>query len=507
MKDNENPKQFSNTIDISKANQINDVSPRLDHLTTENRELLALIQKYNQDKLHNPERIEPFVVFFRRCRVRILLVVDGLDFSLEAFGLRVFVDTLHTIPGSYVRFEITLAHLFNATDAQMMTEVSWISRRIKRFKFDDSSHFTPTMYDQVWLFGIATSYLDKGISMRGNNPLNQPYPGNRLGNAELQALRNFMNGGGGLFATGDHGYLGSCLSGSVLRARSMRLWADTSSDQAANEVSMDERRRNDTNRIGSSAGSQFDDQSDDIPQEIQPTMFYLRSDIWDYSFPHPLLCGRRGEIRIMPDHPHEGECVALNKDDFNEYPAGISGYPRPEPIVIAKSTVRAGNTASVPDGKKSKKPTQPHVFGSICTYDGHHAGVGRVVTDSTWHHFVNINLIGDKFLPEDEPKNHGFLYSTTGQVHFENIKNYYRNIAVWLSRPSLLKCMQDRILFGLVYNHRVIEAVTTKREIPISLVGVSSLYKIGRHARDVLDSVRRKMPITKNCFGFDNRGC
>ena len=28
------------------------------------------------------------------------------------------------------------------------------------------------------------------------------------------------------------------------------------------------------------------------------------------------------------------------------------------------------------------------------TYDGHRADVGRVVCDSTWHHFVNVNLTG-----------------------------------------------------------------------------------------------------------------
>jgi len=386
------------------------------------------------------------------------------------------------MPGSFVRFEITLAHINAGIDDDRMmgglAPVPWISRRIKGFKFDDSSHFTPTMYDQVWLFGFATSYS------RGTNPAGQPYPDNRLGDAELQALRDFMNGGGGLFATGDHGYLGVCLSGSVLRARSMRLWGDTSPNQAINEVSMDERRRNDTNRIGPSADSQFNDQSDDVPQDIQPKMYYAWSGLWRYSFPHPLLCGRKGVIRILPDHPHEGQCVEPNNPDINEYPSGISGFPRPLPQVIATSTVLAGMIAGTPG--RSKAPTEPHTFGAICAYDGHRAGVGRVVTDATWHHFVNVNLTGDRDVSPGDAKRDGFPFSTSGQTHYENIKTYYRNIAVWLSRPALLRCMRWRILFGLTYNHRVLEAVMTRTELPLNLADVSIIYQIGRHARDVL---------------------
>ena len=37
-----------------------------------------------------------------------------------------------------------------------------------------------------------------------------------------------MDGGGGLFATGDHGALGKALCGEVPRARSMRRWDDSS---------------------------------------------------------------------------------------------------------------------------------------------------------------------------------------------------------------------------------------------------------------------------------------
>ena len=41
-----------------------------------------------------------------------------------------------------------------------------------------------------------------------------------------------------------------------------------------------------------------------------------------------------------------------------------------------------------------KPPVRPRCFGAISAYDGDPAGVGRIVCDATWHHFVNINLNG-----------------------------------------------------------------------------------------------------------------
>ena len=92
----------------------------------------------------------------------------------------------------------------------------------------------------------------------------------------------------------------------------------------------------------------------------------------------------------------------------------------------------------------------PHSFGGISAYDGHRSGVGRVVTDATWHHFVNINLVGDIGEPEGTVKSLGFLASASGQAHFEEIKTYYRNIATWLARPENISCMNSRLVIKLV---------------------------------------------------------
>jgi hypothetical protein len=454
---------------------------QLSHLTNDNLELLSLMRRRDLDILTNPELFLPIL---RPCRVKVLLVTDGgLDFSMGDFGLRTFVEALRTIPGFYVRFDITVAHINNVSDDAVMAGQPGITRSIKQFKFDDPAHFTPTMYDQVWLFGIATFYS------RGISPSGQPYPNNRLGDTELRALSEFMNGGGGLFATGDHGALGVCLGGAVPRARSMRLWGDTSPDNAINEVSMTGPRRNDTNRPGPSPGSQFNDQSDDVPQVIAPRMYQRWTGFWRYSYPHPLLCGSSGVIRVLPDHPHEGQCVTPTNTNITdtfagftvvEYPQGQNGLPQPLPEVIATSSVLAGTTAG------SKQPTQAHTFGAISAYDGHRAGVGRVVTDATWHHFVNVNLVGDSSAPPGDPKRLGFLASPAGQIHLENIKTYFRNIAVWISRPTSLVCMRRRICWGLLWHYRVMEAVLTRPELSLKNSSLATLFDIGRHARDVL---------------------
>jgi hypothetical protein len=298
-----------------------------------------------------------------------------------------------------------------------------------------------------------------------------------------------MNGKGGLFATGDHGDLGRALCHAIPRARNMRLWQSTSNQFSEDEVSMAGGRRNDTNRRGNDMASDFDDQSDDVPQEIQPKLYSRRRGLFRYTFPHPLLCGPGGMIRVMPDHAHEGECIEPTDVtlDLNftgplgpEYPLGAGGAARPLPEIIATSSVLTGTTSGF------KEPTLAQNFGSICAYDGHRANIGRVVTDATWHHFVNVNLTGDLGAPAGSTKRLGFLASPAGQAHFEQIKAYFRNLAVWLARPERISCMNARLSWSLLWSDRVIESVLSTADIKLAESRVTTFRLIGQHARDVL---------------------
>jgi len=57
----------------------------------------------------------------------------------------------------------------------------------------------------------------------------------------------------------------------------------------------------------------------------------------------------------------------------------------------------------------------------IAVYDGHRAGVGRVATDSTWHHWMDVNI--------DEIK-------AANTVDWQKISRYFQNLAVWLCPPG-----------------------------------------------------------------------
>ncbi|MBB5806143.1 hypothetical protein F4560_005911 [Saccharothrix ecbatanensis] len=439
----------------------------------------------------------------RPCTVKTLLVTDGgLDFGLGDFGLQTFVDILLHDGRSYVRFEITVAHLrTNVTNAAVMLGAPGIARSIKGFMFDDPNHFTPDSFDEVWLFGIETNFHNGTYPNRSGNP--GRFPSTRLGDAELNALTAHMNKGGGIFATGDHGSLGNALCGSVDRVRNMRHWADF----GGGEVSMGTSRRNDSNRVGHDAGSQFSDQSDDVPQVLDLKLYTTYANILKKArYPHPVMCGRTGRIDVFPDHPHEGETrvpsslAGACRDGSPEYPNATDGTGQLSPEIVARGRVPAGNTASSDAGANLKQATVAHSFGVVSTYDGHRCDVGRVVTDSTWHHFVNVNLIGvvegggfDDFpgggggTPGTHLSKHtGFLYSPSGRAALDKIKEYYVNVGVWIAPPDRITCMRSRFWWDLVWSDRLVEATLMEPDATLDRVHLSELFQIGVHARDVL---------------------
>jgi hypothetical protein len=57
----------------------------------------------------------------------------------------------------------------------------------------------------------------------------------------------------------------------------------------------------------------------------------------------------------------------------------------------------------------------------VAAYDGDYVDVGRIVAHSTWHHFVNVNLVG--FRNPD---------GSNGKV-LRRLGEYYKNVALWLS--------------------------------------------------------------------------
>ena len=140
-------------------------------------------------------------------------------------------------------------------------------------------------------------------------------------------------------------------------------------------------------------------------------------------YPHPLLCSTHGPIDVLPDHMHEGEVIepwdlsaslAFGAKSFVEYPTDVHGYQE-KPQIVAWGKVielRPTRARRVPYTGEPDYPANARPFGVVGAYDGHRVGVGRVAVDSTWHHFFDINLIGDPVAAF--PKTQGFRASPEG---------------------------------------------------------------------------------------------
>jgi len=421
--------------------------------------------------------------------VRILIVVDGfIDIGNADFGLGKVIDTLEGEDFySNVRFSIT-----GATRAGTQnTNPSATSKQFRYtgFKFNMPG-FNINDYHQVWFFGFDPgndaspndANIDTIDAMFNPNPLNDP--------AEINILSTWMNANkGGVLAMGDHHYLGASLCSKIPRVRKMRRW--TNADHVPSISGPD---RHDTNQDKTGSGViPFNAQSDDVPQQIEVLKKRYAQNIFTIkAIPHPILCGADGAIDIFPDHPHEGEVLGTLYDTGTggtpvsltgnypgatpEFPGNISGPGKPEPQIIA-----LGHPVNNPrhDKNQISNPLNPsHTnssapFGLVNVYDGEQAGVGRIVTDSTWHHWFNVNLTG--------------LDTAASADKYRKIQNYYTNVAVWLCNEGL----RHSILTTWIWEYVI-------REFdPMHFSRHDSIWRLGLNAKDVLGRT------ASQCTGYE----
>lgn len=450
-------------------------------------------------RIHHP-------IFLRPCSVKILMLVDtGISYNQFYFGLSEVLDTLRANPEWWVNFDVTRAH--RQTDpnrpAPGSAAEALYAPHFENFAFDQPD-FDLDDYDQVWFFGF-----NNGQNVGDDSPGSAPPA---LREAELEILFRWMDRGGGVFATGDHANLGEALCSRIPRVRNMRKWSTGGPDGAPSPIGPD---RHDTLVKGHDYGVTpgvdestqytFDDESDDIPMHIRLRWYvhhHCHSGVhfhrvykhwyWPHLFrrsPHPVLCGKDGPITILPDHPHEGEVVVpqnLNDSPTRgaytapEYPQHL-GHAHP-PEIIAWARVQDDHG---PAPTSFKGPANAKEFGAIGAYDGHCVDVGRVMVDSTWHHWFDVNLTGRMFLFDDTPGNvetgdprklNGFNDTAAGQAALDKIRNYFRNVAIWLSPKDKIRCMACRALWNGL--HRF--------PLQADLDLTTPIWVVGHHAIDVL---------------------
>jgi len=236
----------------------------------------------------------------------------------------------------------------------------------------------------------------------------------------------------------------------------------------------------------------FDNQSDAIPQPIRPRMYAFGGLFWFYEYPHPLLCGPRGPITVLPDHMHEGEVIepwdlsasfTFAGRTFKEYPTNAQGHQE-RPQIVAWGTV-VPETNEATEAAHVGDPNNVAIersFGDIGAYDGHRVAVGRVAVDSTWHHFFDINLIGDPVAPF--PKNEGFKATPDGEKALADIEAYYRNTGMWIARHTTQSRLFGAEAWCALHSQPLNMLVSTRRSYSTEermIIGSLALRNLVRH--------------------------
>lgn len=367
--------------------------------------------------------------------VDILVVVDsGISVDpANDFGIASVIELIRNAKVGCMRFRVDLA-LRNGEVPAVVANPTAHQHKYRGFRFDmmNGANAVIDKYEQIWCFGFSPgnsgNVSDAPITQPGSFPASD---------AELAKLSTWMKDKrGGVFGTGDHHFLGASTCKRIPRLGTMRRW--TNADGVPTQFGM---TRIDTLRPpsaayepgapgGALAMANTPHQGDLTVQPIQWTAW--RRTFWPFRWkkrPHPVLCHPTlGPINVMPDHAHEGWCVEAADVDLNatynfgtgdepEYPDATDGGDKPQPFMIAR-----GSNLGQPPYNFEKNAQEARTGNPmISVYDGHPAGVGRVASDSTWHHWMDVNIDNMRAADNND---------------WKKISRYFINLAVWLSPPG-----------------------------------------------------------------------
>lgn len=293
--------------------------------------------------------------------------------------------------------------------------------------------------DQIWFFGWFQANAGETFDKFLGSNQNELDP-----ETEVTALREWMDERGlGVLISGDHSNLrpggtaldppksfvclGKALGSPVPRAGRLRVWngppnlfprEDAVSTLVATGATLDPDKL----------------QGDSTPQKL------ALENVAPAGVPaqaHRLFWGRDESgrdvtIDVFPDHQHEGEVVEFKALD-GDWPPFDEQDPekkQPKPVVVARGYDKLRNL-SVP---------------VLAVYDGDMRQVGRIVADSSWHHYFDENLIGFK---SDSP-----TLGLLGQ--------FYRNLALYLAPLTKRQQIGREMVNWAVTHPGVLEEIGTK---------------------------------------------
>lgn len=398
--------------------------------------------------------------------LRILIVIDGrieLTKHPDRFGLGYVLDTLRAPFAWWVRFHVDIArHDDVPGNEPLLTHP-------KPFRFTDPG-FDINGYDQIWFFADRPNEQDgKDGAMTDEDVRNYEL---RLGDDELKLLAEWMDRGGGVFATGDHTVLGAAMCHRIPRVRSMRRWT-----LAQGVPPRDAPGRHQTLQPVSGGA---DPETDRILQPLE--LVYQGGPFSGPPAPHQLFQSALGVIDCFPDHMHEGEIIPDGEVQLDrpldipgyagsEYPSvpevlasGLSGdlspFQRPRPRVVAYGRTtnpvfpgEVGSALPLLAFPNAEPVGFTERFGLVGVYDGDRVGIGRVVVDSTWHHWLSYNI--DTIAQEAEPPAAtvmAFKLGSLGDVPtaYRKMQTYYRNVGLWLATPAQRRSMLLSSIWGIL---------------------------------------------------------
>ncbi len=439
--------------------------------------------------------------------INILFITEGISFSRsDGFAFRELIDRLRDNTAiSYANFKITLASWGNDDSATLVKNAvpGDYQATYSNYRFThadpDSGNLILDEHDEVWLFGFApgNNFPQTTASILSSSLCPSE--------SEKITISRWMENGGGVLAMGDHASLGANLCAQIPRVWSMRRW--TSEDLAPPRIGSS---RVDTNRpmwdsqqhdVVTNPNPEtipFEAQSDDVAQRIDPKRYKAKGRIFPGWRPHPILCGGKlGVINVLPDHPHEGwikeqDDINLDADilidnipddlEAKEYPTKSGKRPLPE--VIAH-----GNTLPDPPYDHEKSVSPHKKFGVIGAYNGHEIDFGRVVVDSTWHHWMSTNLSGAYEPGFDGDPNVAGNQDLVGLKEANNLSHkkiarYHRNVAIWLAPKEKQRKMLAFVAFWSAFTSRTRE--DWRLDTPVNILGGEGKTVLGK--------------VTSHCF-------
>ena len=351
--------------------------------------------------------------------IKILIYTDVARIAQgkDSWGVTRLREILEAQTSSFVEFKLSV---INRHEGAQVGQPS-TPRRIDEGLLKD--------FDEVWVFGFYQNNAGKVFGDFGSDQ-------NELDEHEEAALHTRMNEHGlGVLISGDHSNprptgseddpvstficLGKAIGYHLPRAKELRTW-DGPPTAKDDETSIDTTAAA-TPIIGT------DPERDPTPQRLALFNFAAGA---AGQLPHRLFWGRDENgrdktIDVLPDHPHEGAVVvpeSLGPDwpPTNE-PDGKK--KRPRPVVVALGFDRRANVnRAIP---------------VLAVYDGDPHNVGRIAADSSWHHFLDMNL-------------QGISKDAGPGSDFDLIGQFYRNLAHYLAplekRRQIAKEMREWVV-------------------------------------------------------------